>query len=335
MDNDLIYGSLERNQTNPNLFCNRCKMREADFTCDSCDPFRYFCANCDGYVHSSSNKRLHVRKILEKTKEKLGSIDLENTKSFSTNHRSIGHNNLDNSYNANNTRSNMMSIDYVNMNTINMNSYIQSPIRMDKNEMQSQSQFKFKYDKEQLEDKIISLERQLENMQNIMNEKISTMEIQNEENKNKYHLNMKILKDEHTLEMRKILIEKDGEMRILRNKNSELEKLNSELNSKLEQVNGKLSHIETEFKEYLNKNEMSIKKRDYDFEELKDYNENRIKLVTENFAQEKTKLINYYERNVDKMNSGYKESKEKYLNLLSQREDDIKDIIYKMRIEEK
>ena len=115
----------------------------------------------------------------------------------------------------------------------------------------------------------------------------------------------------------------------------ELEKLNSELNYKLEQSNLKINQLDNEFNEYLNRNELDHKKRDYDFEDLKSYNENRIKLITENFNQEKTKLINYYERNLDRLNNGYKESKEKYLSLLSQREDDIKELIMKMKMEEK
>jgi hypothetical protein len=321
MENEVQYLNYEKKENSPNLFCNRCRMREADFACDSCDPFRYFCANCDGHVHSSSSKRLHVRKILEKVKEKLGSVDFDNLKSFSTNHRTIG-NNLDNSYHTNNLLS---VVDYVNMKTIHGNSFMQSPIKNSTQDFETQK----------LQDKISALDNQLENVQIILNEKISNLQFQLEENNKKYNLNLKILNDEHTLEMRKILSEKDGEIRNLKNKNMELEKLNSELNFRLEQGNLKINQLDNKFNEFLNRNEMDHKKRDYDFEDLKSYNDNRIKLITENFNQEKTKLINYYERNLDKLNNGYKESKEKYLSLLSQREDDIKEIIMKMKHEEK
>jgi hypothetical protein len=321
MDNEVKYGNYEKHQINQNIFCNRCRLREGDFTCHSCDPFQYFCANCDGYVHSSASKRLHVRKILEKIREKVGSVDFDNLKSFSTNHRTIG-NNLDNSY----TNNNILSVgDYVNMKTMQGNSFMQSPGRSSKPD----------FEKEQLQDKISALENQLENVQSILNEKISNLEIHLEENNKKYNLNLKILNDEHSLEIRKILNEKDGEIRSLKKKNMELDKLNCELNFKLEQSNLKLNQVEIELKEFLNRNELNVKKREYDFEELKNYNDNRIKLISENFAQEKTKLINYYERNIDKLNNGYKESKEKYLSLLSQRENDIKEIIMKMKNEEK
>ena len=327
-DNQYLHENYGRKRGN-SFYCNRCKMREADFTCESCDSLRYFCANCDGYVHSTASKRNHVRLIMEKTyvEKAEDGVEIDCIKSFSTDNKAI---NPEKSYIQDNNiidnpRSNMMSLDYVNMKTINNNSRVLSPNRSSNNY----------YENGQLSDNLTALRNQLENVQSVLNEKIATLQTQLEENNKKYNLNIKTLNDKHSVEIRKISNEKDGEIRNLRSKCDELEKFNSDLKFKLEEVNLKLDQTEMEFDDYSNRVEMSEKKRDFDFQELKNFNENKFKILNENFSQEKTKLVNYYEKNIEKLNLGYKESKEKYLILITQRENDIKEIIHKMRIEER
>lgn len=46
-------------------YCSRCKIKEAEITCAMCDPFRYFCSNCNEYVHSVPSKKFHVRRKLQ------------------------------------------------------------------------------------------------------------------------------------------------------------------------------------------------------------------------------------------------------------------------------
>lgn len=319
------YGS----EKGAGFYCTRCKLREADFTCESCDSFRYFCANCDGYVHSSASKRNHLRLIIDKYNEERAEdgVETDYIKSFSTDNKPS---NADSSYiqnnnMSNNPRSNLMSQDYVNMKTINSNSRALSPKRTSQ----------IFCENGQLSDNITALKNQLDSVQSVLNEKISTLHSQLEENTKKYNLNFKALNDKHTLEIRKISNEKDGEIRNLKGKCEELENFNSDLKIKIEELNSKLNQTEMEFDDYSNRVQMFEKQRDYDFEELKNFNENKFKILSENFSQEKTKLVNYYEKNIDKLNLGFKESKEKYLNLIKLRENDIKDIIQKMRTEER
>ena len=54
------------------IYCTRCKVTEAEITCAMCDPFKYFCGNCNEYVHSVPSKKFHVRrKIQDKLLESL------------------------------------------------------------------------------------------------------------------------------------------------------------------------------------------------------------------------------------------------------------------------
>ena len=53
-------------KTNQDIYyCSRCKIKEAEITCAMCDPFRYFCNNCNEYVHSVPSKKFHVRRKMQ------------------------------------------------------------------------------------------------------------------------------------------------------------------------------------------------------------------------------------------------------------------------------
>src|SRR5277367_3278835 len=48
---------LGRENLSSTTYCSRCKIKEADFVCELCAPYKNFCSNCDGYVHSMNTKR--------------------------------------------------------------------------------------------------------------------------------------------------------------------------------------------------------------------------------------------------------------------------------------
>lgn len=77
----------KRNQTDHELnqenifYCSRCKVKEAEITCAMCDPFKYFCNNCNEYVHSVPSKKFHVRrKIQDKLLESVNNNALSESK---------------------------------------------------------------------------------------------------------------------------------------------------------------------------------------------------------------------------------------------------------------
>jgi hypothetical protein len=274
-------------------YCNRCKLREADFNCDFCEPLKYFCANCDGYIHSSNAKRFHDRILIEKNREKVRSIEFDVFKSTNFN-----------------TPTNRLSVKSINT--------------------ESTSNFERQHDKE----RINALDRQLDNVQSVLHEKIANLERQLEDNNKKFNLNVKILEDEHTLEIRRIINEKDHEIRLIVNKNQELESANQELNDTLINSQKRIEELENEYNEYICRSEYSDKRREYDVNEMKNYFDNKIKFLSESFEQEKSHIISNYERNLEKLTNGYKESKEKFINLLNTRENDINSLLQKMKNDE-
>ena len=52
---------METQTQQSSSICNRCKVKQGEFTCNECTPFNTFCANCDAYVHSLPSKRNHNR----------------------------------------------------------------------------------------------------------------------------------------------------------------------------------------------------------------------------------------------------------------------------------
>jgi len=46
-------------------YCSRCKVKESDITCAMCEPYKYFCNNCNDYVHSLPSKKFHVRRKIQ------------------------------------------------------------------------------------------------------------------------------------------------------------------------------------------------------------------------------------------------------------------------------
>jgi hypothetical protein len=61
--------------------CSRCKVKPADFYCNLCEPFIYFCSHCDGYIHSLPSKREHIRRLIELNNKSLSPIrNSQNTK---------------------------------------------------------------------------------------------------------------------------------------------------------------------------------------------------------------------------------------------------------------
>lgn len=78
---------MEENRNNSDqpiqdiYYCTRCKVKEAEITCAMCEPFKYFCNNCNDYVHSVPSKKFHVRrKIQDKLLESFNNNSINESK---------------------------------------------------------------------------------------------------------------------------------------------------------------------------------------------------------------------------------------------------------------
>jgi hypothetical protein len=331
-------------------YCSRCKMKQADFICNPCDPFRYFCANCDGYVHSLPSKRTHSRVLIDHTNHtstsQLNSLDsygydskkreVDNNPSLNSNQnqRSTYQIKTQTLSNSNN------DLSYLHSKTNNSfaNEYIRntnSP--RNPNAINYINEIKQIYDteKEDLINKTFSLEKHLDNVKTSMNERISTLHTQIDEMRRKHDLDIKILQDEHNMEIKRLSTDRENEFRMLQSNNIELQKCNDELLHKSNEYLRMIKDSRSDYTDKMSMTEFEIKRMEKELLDLKSYYEKRLSYITENFSEEKSKLINSYEKNIEKLNLGYKESKDKFINLLSQRDNDIQDLIAHHKREEK
>jgi len=46
------------------LYCARCRLKPAIYSCTRCEPYVNFCMQCDTYVHSMSSKKNHIRNVI-------------------------------------------------------------------------------------------------------------------------------------------------------------------------------------------------------------------------------------------------------------------------------
>lgn len=305
-------------------YCSRCKMKEADFYCESCDPYFYFCSTCDGYVHSMNIKRHHQRTIINKSPNfgKDKGKNYQNANFNSTN----ALNSINRSYSTHFKTNSDLNYSHT-LSNQNLNNFKENYV----NDIKKL----FEREREDLATKNLALERELDRVKSNLNAKIVNLQSQLEETDKKKNLDLKIMEEEYNIEIKKIITDKDNEIKNLTHKNRELEKSNSELLSKVNEFQNEIFQLKNKFGNLLNSADLEIKQKDSELIELKSYYEKRLNSITENMSEDKNKTISNYERNIVKLNTGYKESKDKYIALLKQRDNDISELLQKMKLEEK
>jgi len=321
----------ENNSATAEPYCTRCKMRLANFECSSCSPFKYFCSSCDGYVHAMSTKRGHTRNILEIRNSRIENLpltkpdliyqSLKRSKDSIINMNSLG-----------SEAGNDKEINY----HYNLGSNYHGKIS---GKAQSDSYFNDvtkMYDKERddLSNKLINLERHSENTKNSLNDRITQLQNDIRDNQRRNNQEIRILKESHADELDRVTNEMGNEIKFLVGKNRELERSNEEYFDKLNGTTEEVTYLKQSLNERFSLNELERKKAEEEIKSIKIFFEKRIKFINDSFAEEKAKLIAEFERNNDRLNSGYKESKEKYLNLIDSIQKDYKDLSKNSKIEE-
>jgi hypothetical protein len=283
-------------------YCSRCKIKEADFKCELCSPFYYFCASCDGYVHSMNTKRLHDRKILEKFTPPVR----EDFYSTSTKYQTYS-----------NRTTNLDTVSKLRENYLNdiKNIYDQ--------------------EREDLNNKIFNLEKQIDIIKSNSNDTIINLQNELNDTNKKFSLQIKMMQEDNELTIRKILSDKENEIRTLFNKNRELENSNNDLLGQVNLYQNEIYQIKNNFSNKLGSAEFDLKQKENESIELKNFYEKKLNHLNDCYAEDKSKIISMYEKNIEKINLGYKESKDKYLALLTKRDNDFNDLIAKMKKEEK
>jgi len=403
------------NQTT--VYCARCRLKPAIYSCSKCEPYVNFCIQCDNYVHSMNSKKNHKRNVLQSGETSTNA----NTNTFKTQNReSFGNdNNLDqgskydpyepkftdtvksqipNTLNVSkyltkerekdkhmylNTSTNISST--VNLNP-NMTSTFdrpnlgspyrsgspKSPYRtLDNNNDQNYrrtlannfttvdllnntnsnsnnepirgtqskdyiNEIKNLYEKEKndLLYRNSTLQSSLDHTKHSLNERINALEFQLEESKKKNSLNSQLMEDEFNLQMKRVVNEKDLEIKNLIYKVEDIERSNTDLMSKLNESLKNNADLKSYYKNMINDLEYEYKIKDKEYIDLKQSFENKMNFYTSNFEEEKLKLIRNYEDNFEHMTRSHKESKDKLNSIIYQREEDLKNIMDKHRDED-
>ena len=183
---------------------------------------------------------------------------------------------------------------------------------------------KFEIQKQILMDEFNEYKRQNENEKNKMNVKLKYLENRIKEIQDKNNLDNQIIIGQYNDNVQKLTEDKDEKIKMLTNKNNELNQMNNQLliqlNSNLDLLNNANINLGIKVKnlEYEN-NRLKKEKAN-----LKGYYSQKLENHKKNLNDDKNKLINDYENQLKSINDNYENSKQSLNKLIDERNNDIK-----------
>ena len=293
----------ENKQINKEIItCDICKNNEGEYECQECLNFKILCENCDNYIHSMESKSNHNRKKIIQD----NNINLNIQSNFEDN------NDINTNKNSYNIKKKTSPI---------TNNYLE------------QIKSIYEQDKKLITTENDNLQRKINTNESLYKYKINNLQNKLDELKFKNESNLRLMKDNHNMDIKQLITEKDFEINYLINNNKELEKINSELKAQLtERMSGYASE-QSKYKEILTNLEFTYNNLQKENMDIKEFYESKINFLNENFNVEKNKLINSYELNIKQLNNDYNESKDKYINYFNKIDVDIEHNINENKIE--
>lgn len=279
--------------------CDICKNNEGEYECQECSTFKILCSNCDNYIHSMESKSSHNRK-----------------KIMQGNNINI---NIQSKFNDNND--------------INTNNNIQKKTSPITNNYLEQIKSIYEQDKKLITTENDNLQRKINTNESLYKYKINNLQNKLDELKFKNESNLRLMKDNHNMDIKQLITEKDFEINYLMNNNKELEKINSELKAQLTEKMSGYASEQSKYKDILTNLEFTYNNLKKEKMDIKEFYESKINFLIENFNAEKNKLINSYELNINQLNNDYNESKDKYINYFNKIDVDIEHNISENKIE--
>jgi len=193
----------------------------------------------------------------------------------------------------------------------------------------------YEKEKDELLSKISTLQMTLDQVRSSLSEKVSSLEFKLEKVTKENSLNCKIMEDEQKLKVRRILNDKDSEIKNYYFITEDLEKINKELMAKMNESQKNTEEVKNYYKGVINDMELKYKIKEKEYSELKISYDNKLNFCTSNFEEEKDNLIKSYEANYEKLAIAHKESKEKLNSIIYQREVDYKNLMDKYKDDDK
>jgi hypothetical protein len=258
------------------LNCNKCKVKHADFICETCGPLKYFCSNCDGYVHSLPSKRDHNRALID------NSITFRNT-DYTTNHSRLNTSSFEQRHNYSSTSpKRYRSPPREGIEDINL-SHIRDIKRTHEREKQD-------------------LLSEIDDIRSSLGGRIELLVNQLEESNKRNCNNIRNMEEDFAFKMRNILAEKDGEINILKRELIDLEAINKDLSKRVNEYSYIIDSQKDDFNNRLSILDDDLKNCESETSTLKTHYEHRIAFLLDQFSEEKAKMKNDYEKQIEKYN---------------------------------
>ena len=284
--------------------CARCKVKVADFKCNNC--LSSFCAGCDTYLHSLPTKLNHQRIFINPNMKQIPNNLQNNFSSLSnidcnpSNLNNNIENNISNSY-INNTPTEFMSKKYVN-------------------------EIKEIYEKEKndLKKKIIELTKDLNSTKKNLEERIDYLHQHLNELNSKNKNDLEKINVEHKKEITNIISEKDSQIQFLMEEVNKQKEIILDLNNKNKEYEIIINKNKEEYCNEINNLNYDLENLCHEKNRMECFYKKKIEEINNIYQCEKEKIIGNYEMTISKLNDGFSDSKEKYLRVIQERENNFK-----------
>ena len=185
----------------------------------------------------------------------------------------------------------------------------------------------YELDKQQLIEENREYKLQNESEKNKLTDKILFLENKVKCLQDKNQLDSKAMIDQFNFNIKKLTKEKDDQIQLLVNKNSELTQCNEELINKLNKYLDIINDTKINLGAQISNLECENDRLKKENENMKYFYENKIKYYENNLEDEKNKLIYGYENQIQELKNNYDKSKESFKKIIDEREIDVQKLI--------
>jgi hypothetical protein len=193
----------------------------------------------------------------------------------------------------------------------------------------------FENEKQQLIFKNRSLQTHIDRLKASFSEEISNLQGQVDHMNSKHSTTIRFIEDDYSFKLEKAIKEKEEENFRLSEKLNGLMDYNENLNTKVDDNLRIIQDLRQNYSEKINELQLALNKKDLELIEMKNFFDSKMDTINRTSEEEKSRIINNYDENLNKLNNGHTNSKEKLAMILSEREKDIKMILEKQQSQEK
>ena len=185
----------------------------------------------------------------------------------------------------------------------------------------------YELDKQQLIEENREYKLQNETEKNQLTDQILFLENKVKSLQDKNQIDSKAMIDQFNFNIKKLTKEKDEQIHMLVNKNTELTQCNEELLNKLNKYLDIINDTKINLGAQISNLECENERLKKDNDNMKNFYEQKLKYYENNLEDEKNKLIYGYENQIQELRSNYENSKENFKKIMEERELDIKKLL--------